>query len=66
MLLRCPRWLICGLVGKFYELYERDAYIANKEFQWKITERVNMSVRVWRQPLGLCTLRCLASPSLSC
>eukprot|EP00730_Choanoeca_flexa_P003225 TRINITY_DN11332_c0_g2_i4.p1 TRINITY_DN11332_c0_g2~~TRINITY_DN11332_c0_g2_i4.p1 ORF type:complete len:1069 (+),score=317.75 TRINITY_DN11332_c0_g2_i4:188-3208(+) len=30
--------------GKFYEVYERDAYIANKEFQWKITERVNMSM----------------------
>ncbi|EDQ85496.1 uncharacterized protein MONBRDRAFT_29248 [Monosiga brevicollis MX1] len=30
--------------GKFYELYEQDAFIANREFQWKITERVNMSM----------------------
>ena len=28
--------------GKFYELYERDAEIGNREFQLKMTDRVNM------------------------
>eukprot|EP01080_Neovahlkampfia_damariscottae_P012159 gene12159-5649_t len=28
--------------GKFYELYENDAYIANKHFGLKVTQRVNM------------------------
>ncbi|KAG2378938.1 hypothetical protein C9374_007576 [Naegleria lovaniensis] len=28
--------------GKFYELYEEDADIGKKEFDWKMTERVNM------------------------
>nr|CAG4707917.1 unnamed protein product [Naegleria fowleri] len=28
--------------GKFYELYEEDADVGKKEFDWKMTERVNM------------------------
>lgn len=28
--------------GKFYELYERDAEIGNRDFQLKLTDRVNM------------------------
>ncbi|KAJ3219606.1 DNA mismatch repair protein msh6 [Dinochytrium kinnereticum] len=30
--------------GKFYELYEKDADIAHQEFDWKLTDRVNMKM----------------------
>lgn len=30
--------------GKFYELYEKDAEIGNREFDLKLTDRVNMKM----------------------
>ncbi|KAJ3191035.1 DNA mismatch repair protein msh6 [Irineochytrium annulatum] len=30
--------------GKFYELYEKDADIAHQEFDWKVSDRVNMKM----------------------
>ncbi|KAI9335459.1 putative DNA mismatch repair protein Msh6 [Obelidium mucronatum] len=30
--------------GKFFELYEKDADLAHKEFDWKLTDRVNMKM----------------------
>ncbi|KAJ3266034.1 DNA mismatch repair protein msh6 [Chytriomyces hyalinus] len=30
--------------GKFYELYEKDAEVAHREFDWKMTDRVNMKM----------------------
>ncbi|KAJ3415706.1 DNA mismatch repair protein msh6 [Chytridiales sp. JEL 0842] len=30
--------------GKFYELYEKDADIAHQQFDWKLTDRVNMKM----------------------
>ncbi|KAI8616461.1 muts domain V-domain-containing protein [Chytriomyces sp. MP71] len=30
--------------GKFWELYEKDAEVAHREFDWKLTDRVNMKL----------------------
>ncbi|KAJ3088395.1 DNA mismatch repair protein msh6, partial [Physocladia obscura] len=30
--------------GKFFELYEKDAEVAHREFDWKLTDRVNMKM----------------------
>ena len=46
------------------ELYEKDADIAHQEFDWKITDRVNMkmcgapesSFETWVNFSGFCTL----------
>jgi hypothetical protein len=35
---------IITILGKFYELYEKDAEIGQKEFDLKLTERVNMKM----------------------
>ena len=31
--------------GKFYEVYEKDADIGHREFDLKLTDRVNMKVK---------------------
>ncbi|KAJ1549627.1 DNA mismatch repair protein msh6, partial [Cladochytrium tenue] len=46
--------------GKFFEVYEKDADIAHQEFDWKLTDRVNMkmcgvpesSFELWEDVVG--------------
>ncbi|KAJ3210844.1 DNA mismatch repair protein msh6 [Entophlyctis luteolus] len=44
--IKCKHWdtIVFFKKGKFYELYEKDAEVAHKEFDWKLTDRVNMKM----------------------